>query len=118
LDHNFIENDDELLLNEGWKVRVKQFENPSRVERISDKERAAWLAWVNEVAGASVRPTAKIRKLNSSPDSSSVLSGFIQDILSCPGGLMALVMKMVSSVSVMAFILYIALMVNIRKVFV
>ena len=118
LDQNFVENEDELLLSEGWKVRVRQFETPSRVEKITDQERSLWLAWVNEVAMTSARPSLGTQGVDPSSKSSLTFQGLIKDILNCPGGLMAMVMKMVSSVSVMAFILYIALMVNIRKVFV
>jgi len=118
LDQNFVENEDELLLSEGWKVRVRQFETPSRVEKITYQERSVWLAWVNEVAMTSARPSINTQKLDTSSKSSVTVQSLTMDILNCPGGLMAMIMKMVSSVSVMAFILYIALMVNIRKVFV
>jgi len=118
LNQDFVENDDELLLNEGWKVRVKQFENPSRVERITDQERDVWLAWVNEVANTSVRASSVTQHAESSSISSSTFFDVVQAILNCPAGLWSLFLKLLSSASVMAFILYIALMVNIRKVFV
>jgi len=118
LNQEFVENDDELLLNEGWKVRVRQFENPSRVERITSQERAVWLAWVNEVAVSSARPSLDPQSLKSSSQAPVTFLSIVLDILNCPGGLTGLLMKMASSVSVMAFLLYIALMVNIRKVFV
>ena len=118
LDHNFIENDNELLLNVGWKVRVRQFEEPSRVEPITDQERSAWLAWVDEVASMSTQSSGNSQNLNASSGATSSILSVVQEILNCPGGLTAVVMKMASSVSVMAFLLYFALMVNIRKVFV
>jgi len=118
LNQEYVENEDELLLNEGWKVRVRQFEIPSRVERISPEERAVWLAWVNEVALTSARPALDIPKSDAPSGSFSIVLSVIQSILNCPGGLWSLVLKLVSSASVMAFILYIALMVNLRKVFV
>ncbi|MBF0489276.1 MAG: FecR domain-containing protein [Candidatus Omnitrophica bacterium] len=117
LNENFIENDDELLLNEGWRVRLAQFEKPSRVELIPSQERAAWLAWVNDVATLS--SISNTQNLNVSTSMLSTILASIQDILlnNCPRGLSAMVMKMVSSASVLAFMLYIALMVNLRKVF-
>ncbi|MBF0387276.1 MAG: FecR domain-containing protein [Candidatus Omnitrophica bacterium] len=46
---DFLETKDELLLSNGWKVRVAQFEKPSRVERLSAAEQAGWQAWLNAV---------------------------------------------------------------------
>ena len=118
LNKEFVENDNELLLNQGWKVRVRQFEDPSRVEKITEGERAAWLAWINEVAHSSVVISKDAQNLSSSSSTSSMLEAVNLQLLDCPGGLTAMVMKMLSSASVMAFLLYIALMVNLRKVFV
>jgi len=116
LDHNFVENDDELLLSEGWKVKLKQFERPSRVERITDRERTAWLAWINEVARLSARPANSVA-LDASSGSAATVQSWGLEVLNTPGSLTAMVMKMLSSASVLAFLLYIALMVNLRKVF-
>ena len=118
LNQDFVENDDELLLSEGWKVKVRQFENPSRVEKITSEERTAWLSWINEVASLSVRPAGSTQHLDSSSGGASTLQGLSFNLLNCPGSLWGLILKLVSSASVMAFLLYIALMVNIRKVFV
>ncbi|MBF0477920.1 MAG: FecR domain-containing protein [Candidatus Omnitrophica bacterium] len=49
LNDNFVEMKDELLLNDGWKVRVAQFEKPSRVERMTDDEHLLWQSWLNEI---------------------------------------------------------------------
>ena len=118
LDRNFVENEDELLLSEGWEVKLKQFERPSRVFKIADDKRAVWLKWINEVAALSARAPGSVQSVNPSSGVSSTVSAFTQDTLDCPGRFSAVVMKMLSSASVMAFLLYIALMVNIRKVFV
>ncbi len=119
LSRDYVENDDELLLSEGWKVKVRQFEVPSRVEKITLQERSVWLAWVNDVARSSVvRPTmgkTQLETYSGKPNSSYSLS---KNLGGYQGGVWAMIMKMVSSASVMAFLLYIALMVNIRKVFV
>ena len=118
LDHNFIENQDELLLNEGWKVRVRQFESPSRVEQISSQEREAWLSWINEVAANSSYSSLKTQNNPSSHGLLALFQSLFLEIWNVQGGLSAMFMKMMSSASVMAFMLYFALMINLRKVFV
>ena len=116
LNQDFVENDDELLLNQGWKVRVRQFENPSRVEKITDNESSRWLNWIDEVSGLS--PRAAGSTLKASSESSSTWLDLSLQLFDCPKGFSGLLMTMLSSVSVMAFLLYFALMVNLRKVFV
>ncbi|MBF0330866.1 MAG: FecR domain-containing protein [Candidatus Omnitrophica bacterium] len=49
LTRKFVEMDEELLLNDGWKVQVAPFEKPARVDRMSADEHAAWKAWLGEI---------------------------------------------------------------------
>lgn len=46
---DFMEMNDELLLSSGWKLRVAQFEAPSRVIRMTSREQDAWRSWVTSI---------------------------------------------------------------------
>ncbi|MBF0531990.1 MAG: FecR domain-containing protein [Candidatus Omnitrophica bacterium] len=120
INRDFIENTDELLLNEGWKVRLAQFERPSRVERITDAERTVWLAWINEIDGLSPKAAGAASGFAAAPSAvySAAWNLGIDGIWRQIAGLLAgLMTKTGTSVSVLAFFLYIALAVNMGKVF-
>jgi hypothetical protein len=40
---------EEVLLKEGWKVFVKEFEEPSRMEKLTGEEIERWNAWKKEI---------------------------------------------------------------------
>ncbi|MEI6437175.1 MAG: FecR family protein [Candidatus Omnitrophota bacterium] len=48
-----LEMNDELLLSDSWKVRVAQFEKPSRVIRMTPQEQGAWRSWVQSIEALS-----------------------------------------------------------------
>lgn len=112
LTEDYMEMDEELLLNDGWKVRVRQFEKPERVERMSTRERLQWVRW--------------LREINSLPKFAPVKKGrlakftYTHKALRKNGVvLMALAMarRATSSVSPLAFLLYAALAVIIGRIF-
>ncbi|MBF0503603.1 MAG: FecR domain-containing protein [Candidatus Omnitrophica bacterium] len=49
LTEDHLEMSDELLLTDGWKVRVAQFERPQHVEILSVLENAQWKSWLSEI---------------------------------------------------------------------
>lgn len=111
LTEDFLEMKDELFLSEGWKVRVKQFEKPSRVERITPEEYAAWQGWLNEIQSLSK---------DAQPDNDNLArlasrgEALYERHTTLTAGLMS---KVTSSSSVLAFLLYVALAANIGKIF-
>jgi hypothetical protein len=111
LTRDFVEMDGELLLSEGWKVNVSQFEKPVRVEKITPDETAAWEAWLKEIAALSpgAGPSAAVQ----------TAQGMVRGVsLEMPSAMMSRFMiNITSSISVIAFMLYLALAVNIGRVF-
>ncbi|MBF0217672.1 MAG: FecR domain-containing protein [Candidatus Omnitrophica bacterium] len=111
LTRDFVEMDDELLLSEGWKVNVSQFEKPVRVEKITSDETAAWEAWLKEIAALSpdAGPSSALKTAH------SMIRGVSIEM---PTTVMSRFMiNITSSISVIAFMLYLALAVNIGRVF-
>lgn len=110
LTSDFLEMKDELLLSEGWKVGVKQFEKPSQVERIAPQEFDAWQAWLNEIAALPVDSAGN--------NSLSALASCGQAVSAQHSMFMAgLVSKTTSSAPMLAFLLYTALAINVGRVF-
>jgi len=110
LTEDFLEMRDELLLSDGWRVRVKQFEKPSRVEKITPQEFAAWQAWLDEIAS--------LPKDDAAGSGLSRLTSYGQAVCGQHSAISArLINKAASSVSVLAFLLYVALATNIGRVF-
>jgi hypothetical protein len=111
LTRDFLEMKDELLLSEGWKVRVARFEKPSRVERITPREFAAWQAWLNEIASLPAEASLNRSGLTALSFCRQALfeqrSAFRADLLK----------NMTLSVPVLAFLLYMALAINLGSAF-
>ncbi|MBF0571451.1 MAG: FecR domain-containing protein [Candidatus Omnitrophica bacterium] len=40
---------DELLLTDGWKAKVVQFEKPQQVQMLTVAEKSRWKAWLNDI---------------------------------------------------------------------
>ncbi|MBF0494890.1 MAG: hypothetical protein HQL28_07185, partial [Candidatus Omnitrophica bacterium] len=111
LTEDFTEMNDELLLTDGWKVNFGQFEKPSRVTALSAGESANWHLWLEELDAI---PAEK------AVDAPSLVNfAAINETLSHHNiSLMSLVAKNAgSSISFVAFILYVALAVNVGRVF-
>ncbi|MBF0569200.1 MAG: FecR domain-containing protein [Candidatus Omnitrophica bacterium] len=69
LTEDHLEMQDELLLNSGWKVQVAQFERPSHVQMLSDRDRTEWKSWLVEIGA-----------LSSAAAASNVASAGVSDI--------------------------------------
>ncbi|MBF0594497.1 MAG: FecR domain-containing protein [Candidatus Omnitrophica bacterium] len=46
---DFLEMNDELLMSNGWKVQVAQFEKPSRMVKLEGWENSAWRSWLSSI---------------------------------------------------------------------
>lgn len=113
LTEDFIEMKDELLLSDGWKVQVRRFEKPSQVERITPQEYAVWQAWLDEIACLSIPA--------STGNSFFCKLAFFQGEIFRKYesfSLSKMMMKLTLSASFLAFILYLALVANLEKVFI
>lgn len=116
LTRDFVEMKDELLLNDGWKARVVQFEKPSEVDRVTAEEWAAWRAWIKEIdsispaeppGSAGCEPVRGLAKFISARGTSLAQeSAFMKKVT----------MNMASSIPFLAFLLYAALAANLGKV--
>ncbi|MBF0479916.1 MAG: FecR domain-containing protein [Candidatus Omnitrophica bacterium] len=110
LTEDFVEMKDELLLNDGWKVQVAQFEKPSRVERMTASEHDAWQTWLNEI--------------NALPQSTVVNNGSYSNFAQNKGSLIqtsltqlsAVITRMTSSASTVAIVLFTFLIFGTGKV--
>ncbi|OGW98153.1 MAG: hypothetical protein A2Z81_02195 [Omnitrophica WOR_2 bacterium GWA2_45_18] len=110
LTEDFVEMKDELLLDEGWKVQVAQFEKPSRVKRLTAEEHAAWQAWLNTV--------------DSLPRSEAVNNVYFVNLAHAWGALLqkpltlltTMIMNMTSSASILAFMLYAVLALGTHRI--
>lgn len=112
LTEDFMEMKDELLLSDGWKVRVTRFEKPSQVERITPQEYAVWQAWLDEISILSISAPAGSGLFYSLASFQEELSKKYESFSSS-----RIMMKMTLSTSFLAFILYMALAANLGKVF-
>lgn len=112
LTKDFLEMEEELLLSDGWKVQVTRFEKPSQVERITSQEYAAWQDWLEEIAALSKEPAVS--------SSHFAKLDFLQARLLSKRALFlisGITMNATTSVSLLAFLLYMALSANLGKVF-
>ncbi|MBF0384253.1 MAG: FecR domain-containing protein [Candidatus Omnitrophica bacterium] len=115
LNQDFLENQEELLLNEGWKVRLTQFEKPSRVYRISESERTEWMNWVTDIAAITPNLPKSSKFITFKPIISVPVFG--KYTVSVPESAFSSVLKhMVSSISFLAFVLFVALSINIARI--
>ena len=58
INRNHEEMPGELVLEEGWKVRVDKFEVPSKVERLTDGEYREWKDWAVQIWSLSQEPSS------------------------------------------------------------
>ena len=64
----------ELVLEEGWKVRVDKFESPSKVERLTDSEYKEWKDWAVQIWSlAEASAAADNRSYKTLPGGSGVI---------------------------------------------
>ncbi|MBF0511518.1 MAG: FecR domain-containing protein [Candidatus Omnitrophica bacterium] len=99
LTEEHLEMPDELLLTNGWKVKVSEFEKPQQVEMMTSFENTEWKEW--------------LREINELPLSKPKASSEFWESL---GFLGALRMQVTSSPSMLALMLYAVLALGAGKV--
>lgn len=107
LTEDFLEMKEELLLSDGWKAKVAQFEKPVRVEKINAEEHSAWLSWLKE--------TDSLRKPIASDNRISI--HMFMRVWTGEFAKMMLARHVTSSVSILALLLYAALTFNLGRIF-